>query len=136
MERILLSDEGSFLITGYRGVGKTSFVNQVIHKLKEAALWASPLLGAYDIVDIRLNVARPLQPAELMHHIIRRLYDRLVELGIYAQLQPDSRTHLAQAYNRTSFNMTRKLAEVSERAFGFSEASIGSDFLKATSRHP
>src|SRR5262249_33586843 len=39
LEELLLrlgrSRGGSFLITGYRGVGKTSFVNQVIHELRE-----------------------------------------------------------------------------------------------------
>src|SRR5215475_31066 len=80
-ERILFSEGGSFLVTGYRGVGKTSFVNQVIRKLEEALPWAKPLLGETEIVDIYLNVARPVQPSEIMHHIIRRLYDRLVEKG-------------------------------------------------------
>jgi hypothetical protein len=70
-ERILFSEGGSFLVTGYRGVGKTSFVNQVIRKLEVALPWARPLLGETEIVDIYLNMARPVQPSEIMHHIIR-----------------------------------------------------------------
>src|SRR5262245_29100216 len=42
-ERILFSDGGSFLITGYRGVGKTSFMNQVIRKLEDALPWAETI---------------------------------------------------------------------------------------------
>ena len=35
VQRLQFSDGGSFLITGYRGVGKTSFVNQVIATLEQ-----------------------------------------------------------------------------------------------------
>jgi len=80
-ERILFSEGGSFLITGYRGVGKTSFIIQVLKKLEEALPWAESFLGETRILDVHLNLARPLQPAELMHHIIRRLYDRLRRPG-------------------------------------------------------
>lgn len=130
-ERILFSEGGSFLVTGYRGVGKTSFVNQVIRKLEEALPWARPLLGKTEIVDIYLNVARPVQPSEIMHHIIRRLYDRLVEKGIYLLLDQNLRQALALAYHRTSVNMARKLAESTERNFGFNEASVGGEWMKA-----
>jgi len=76
-ERILFSEGGSFLVTGYRGVGKTSFVNQVVRTLEDALPWAERNLGPTEIVDIYLNIARPVQPSELMHHIIRRLHDIL-----------------------------------------------------------
>src|ERR1022692_4914048 len=33
--RLLFSHGGAFLVTGYRGVGKTSFVNQVIRRLTD-----------------------------------------------------------------------------------------------------
>lgn len=130
-ERILFSEGGSFLVTGYRGVGKTSFINQVVKKLDEATPWAGAFLGQIEVVDIYLNIARPVQPGELMHYIIRQLYDRLVEKQIYSQLDKDLQEALNLAYQRTSVNMARKLAEASERNFGFNEASIGGDWLKA-----
>jgi serine/threonine protein kinase/Cdc6-like AAA superfamily ATPase len=130
-ERILFSEGGSFLVTGYRGVGKTSFVNQVVRTLHTALPWAENLLGATEIVDIYLNVARPVQPSELMHHIIRRLHDRLMEKGSYHFLDAGLQQAIALAYHRTSVNMARRLAESSERSFGFNEASIGGDWLKA-----
>jgi serine/threonine-protein kinase len=130
-ERILFSAGGSFLVTGYRGVGKTSYINQVIRKLEDALPWAEQFLGKTQLVDIYLNLARPAQPSEIMHHIIRQLHDRLVEKNIYQLLDPDLQESLTLAYYRTSVNMARKLAETSERSFGFNEASIGSDWMKA-----
>ena len=44
--RLLFSNGGAFLVTGYRGVGKTSFVNQVIRKLSDSMPWASEQFGA------------------------------------------------------------------------------------------
>ncbi|MFN0111543.1 MAG: protein kinase domain-containing protein [Blastocatellia bacterium] len=131
-QRILFSDGGSFLVTGYRGVGKTSFINQVIRQLEVAARWAGAFLGRTEVVDIYLNIARPIQPGELMHHIIRRLYDRLTEKGVYQSLDKNLQDELTLAYQRTSVNMARKLAEASERNFGFNEASLGGEWLKAT----
>jgi serine/threonine-protein kinase len=130
-ERILFSEGGSFLVTGYRGVGKTSFINQVVKKLEEALPWAQKALGEMEVLDIYLNVARPVQPSEIMHHIIRRLHDRLIEKGIYNLLDEDLKEALALAYNRTSINMVRKLAQTSERTFGFNELNIGADWMKA-----
>jgi serine/threonine protein kinase/Cdc6-like AAA superfamily ATPase len=132
VQRILFSDGGAFLITGYRGVGKTSFINQVIGRLNQAAPWASKFLGQIQVLDILLNIARPLQPAELMHHIIRRLYQGLIEQNILPSLPPALRDELLLAYYRTSVNMTRKLAESSEKSFGFNEASLGTEHMKAT----
>ncbi|HEY4304510.1 MAG TPA: protein kinase [Gemmatimonadaceae bacterium] len=130
-DRILFSEGGSFLVTGYRGVGKTSFVNQVIRKLEDEAPRASTVLGDTMVVDVSLNVARPMQPSEMMHHIIRCMNDRLIECGIYQHLDDDLRDALKLAYDRTSVNMARKVAEASERSFGVNEASIGGDLLKA-----
>ena len=130
-ERILFSEGGSFLVTGYRGVGKTSFVNQVIRKLDRALAWATPVIGETQLIDIALNVARPVQPSEIMHHIIRRLHDRLIERDVYRLLDPDVRRALSIAYHRTSLNMARQVGESSERSYGVNEASIGGDLLKA-----
>ena len=129
--RLLFSEGGSFLVTGYRGVGKTSFVNQVIRRLREALPEAEPFLGRTELLDVQLNLARPVKAAELMHHIIRRLYDRLRERGLYARLDADLQEALELAYRRTSVNMTRKMAEASEQSFGVNEASLGGGMAQA-----
>src|SRR5262245_53048735 len=111
VERLEYSHGGSFLLTGYRGVGKTSFVNQVIKRLEERM----------PVLDVYLNLSRALKPAELMHHIIRRLYGRLQEKGYYAQLSPALQTELRLAYYRTSANMARKVSENWERGLEISD---------------
>ncbi|MFB2769434.1 protein kinase [Pelatocladus sp. BLCC-F211] len=131
-ERILFSNGGSFLVTGYRGVGKTSFVNQVIKHLEESLPWAETYLGKVEILAVQLNMARPLQPAELMHHIIRRLYHKLLEKGIFSYLSLDLQEQIALAYHRTSVNMTRTMADSSESNFGINEFSLTSGKLKAS----
>src|SRR5262245_22848315 len=108
-ERILFSDGGSVLVTGYRGVGKTSFIHQVVRKLKEALPWAQGILGEMKIVDIYINLSRPVLPVQLVHHIIRRLHDSLVEKQLFQLLDPDLKKIITQAYRRTSVNMTRNM---------------------------
>jgi serine/threonine-protein kinase len=131
VERILFSEGGSFLVTGYRGVGKTSFVNQVVRRLRESVLWAASLLGDIEVLDVQLNLARPLEPKELMHHVIRRLYEGLLEKGLYSRLSAALREELLVAYQRTSFNMVRKVGETAEKSIGLGEASLGAEKLKA-----
>src|SRR5262249_47549479 len=56
--RLLYSEGGAFLVTGYRGVGKTSFVNQVVSRLR-LGLAGPPQDGRKrDLVDVQLNLAR------------------------------------------------------------------------------
>ena len=45
--RLALSDGGSFLITGFRGVGKTSFVNQAISVLSKKLGSGSKTVGKF-----------------------------------------------------------------------------------------
>ena len=129
--RLLFSEGGSLLVTGYRGVGKTSFVNQVIRRLHEALPEAEPLLGRTELLDVQLNLARPMKAAELMHHIIRRLYDCLRERHLYARLDAELQDELELAHRRTSVNMTRKTSEAFEQSFGVNEASLGGGMAPA-----
>lgn len=104
--RLQLSDGGAFLITGYRGVGKTSWTNAVVDAVREAEHAAG-----HRLLDLRLNLARPMKPAELMHHILRNLHGELVREGLFAKLSADLRGDLETAVRRTSFNMARKSIE-------------------------
>ena len=52
-ERILHSDGGSFLITGFRGVGKTTVVEQVLTRLRD--------IDDRELLDVRLDVAAGIE---------------------------------------------------------------------------
>ena len=127
--RLLFSNGGAFLVTGYRGVGKTSFVNQVIRKLSDSMPWASEQFGEVRIIAISISIPRKIAPAELMHHLVRRLYERLVSEKIFGKLDRELRDDLVLAYQRTSLQMSRSMT----RSFDFSggkEAGIDTPLHK------
>jgi serine/threonine-protein kinase len=102
VSRIVLSDGGAFLLTGYRGVGKTTFVNRVIHEVRQRLPLAKGYNGESIVVDIAFNFARPLKPVELLYHIVRGLHRRLTDLDILRRLEPTLRQDLELAVARTS----------------------------------
>jgi len=91
-ERIVHSDGGSFLITGFRGVGKTTVVEQALAELRE--------LDDRELLDVKLNVARPKRIDQLLFEIIRRLFERLEERRVLERLDDDVRRELLLAYMR------------------------------------
>jgi serine/threonine protein kinase/Cdc6-like AAA superfamily ATPase len=125
IQRILLSEGGAFLVTGYRGVGKTSFVNRVIDEIRSNLPALQPRLGPLELLDIRLNIARSLTPLELMHHILRSLYNRLEEQGQLRYFDPHIQKSLLLSYQRTSFNLSRKTSRTSESNMSLGDLVIG-----------
>lgn len=131
--RMLFSDGGAFLITGYRGVGKTSFINEVLFRLQYALEWATPQLGPTQLVDVALSLPRRVEPNELMHYIVRQLHDRLSNLGILGRLPAEVQGDLVEAYRRTSFAMTRKQSSGLDISVG---KEVGWGFAKAAIKFP
>jgi serine/threonine protein kinase/AAA+ ATPase superfamily predicted ATPase len=115
--RIEHSAGGSFLITGYRGVGKTSFVNEALSVLKRRI--------SVPVLDVYVNLARPLTEAELMHLVIRRVYEQLVEKDLYESLNTDLQRRITLAYQRTSANVVRKVTEGWERSVELAASNLG-----------
>lgn len=130
-KRILFSNGGSFLLTGYRGVGKTSFINQVVNRIEEIASELQDIFGKTKVLRITLNLTRPVTSAELMHYIVRNLYTCLVDSEVFDRLTDHVRQEITLAYLRTSSNIARKHSESFEKSYGFNEASVGNDLLKA-----
>jgi serine/threonine protein kinase len=112
--RLQHSAGGSFLITGYRGVGKTSFVHQALNNLSRRV----------NLLDVHLNIARPVEPAELMHLVIRHLYERLIEKNLYRRLPAKTQLGLTLAYQRTSANVVRKASETGERGIEIGDFAL------------
>jgi serine/threonine protein kinase len=100
--RMAYSQGGAFLVTGYRGVGKTSFVHQTIASVRDVV---GRQEDHTEVVDVWINVSRPLRPNELMHHIVRRLREELAVHGVWSRLEADTRRDLEFAYTRTSYNV-------------------------------
>jgi serine/threonine-protein kinase len=115
-DRIVFSSGGAFLITGYRGVGKTSFVKQVIKEVKSQ-------LSEFDIhvIDVWMNLARPMDSSELMHHIVRGFYDRLKAENLLEDLNENFREDLLSAYQRTSYNISQKTTRSKATSIGLNK---------------
>lgn len=104
--------QGSYLVTGYRGVGKTSFVNYALAKAyKQLADQKPPCI----LVPVFLNLARSYDVGKLLRRTIRQLYRVLAEtqievaigegpqkITVYTALSPDLQRELTNAYFKTS----------------------------------
>jgi serine/threonine protein kinase len=125
VSRIVLSNGGAFLLTGYRGVGKTTFVNRVIHEVRERLPRAEGDAAQARVVDVAFNFARPMEPVELLYHTVRGLHRRLVELDILRHLDPGLRQDLELAVTRTSATVAVGSEAESVREIGTGEGPIG-----------
>jgi len=123
-DRIMLSRGGAFLVSGLRGVGKTTCVRYAINIIRQGRDRFRRLGEDTELVDVWINLGRPLEPVQLLHHLIRHLYLRLKEMQLLPRLDASLREDLQTAFMRTSFEISsRSLAgdEVTDTA----ELSIG-----------
>lgn len=137
-DRLFLSDGGAFLITGYRGVGKTTFVHEVLQRLihnLQADNSAQQALPPPLLLDVCLNIARPLSGVELMHFILRQLYNRMVDLDLLYRLPHSLRSQLRLAFLRTSAMLAMKTSEEAEASMSLEKwLSFSSKVTTASSR--
>lgn len=104
--RIEYSTGGAFLITGFRGVGKTSFINQALHGLEYIENKRTTIRGRTRVIPIYINLSRRMTPTEVMHHIIRQVYTDLNEKGIFTRFPSKFRKLVLTAYQRTAFSIS------------------------------
>jgi serine/threonine-protein kinase len=109
-DRIRHSDGGSFLVTGFRGAGKTTAVLRTLDVVE--ALEPDTL----DYLAVVLNVARPVTLDQLLFEVVRRLFEALIDTKILEDLSPDVRRALVLAYARTSLSFKETRSEAIERA--------------------
>jgi serine/threonine-protein kinase len=93
--RMTHSKGGSLLVTGFRGVGKSTVVQRAL-----------ATLGREGVIPVRLNAARPMTGSQLLYAIVRRLHDELEDSGTLERLDESTRARVQLAYDRTS--RTRK----------------------------
>ena len=133
-DRIMLSRGGAFLVSGLRGVGKTTCLRLAIHLIRIQRERFARLCGDLELVDVWINLARPLKPVQLLHHLMRHLYLRLKEVGLLDRLAAPLRKDLQTAFMRTSFEISSRslMGEESSRKeeVGFGKAPwLGLEFL-------
>ncbi len=113
VERILHSNGGAFLLTGFRGVGKTTVILNALDHLRAA-------MGDDAVVPVFLNVARPKTTEELLFEVIRRLFEALVDGKVLERLPQEIQRQLILAYTRTSLSFTQTQGSATERTRGLS----------------
>lgn len=104
-DRIRHSRGGAFLITGFRGVGKTTVVRRAVEEL----------IGTGAVPPVMLSVARPAETGQLLFAIVRRLFETLNEHGVLQRLPPDTRQRILLAYMRTSMSFKESKSDATER---------------------
>jgi predicted ATPase len=116
--------QGSYLITGHRGIGKTSAISYALYKaatkMKEARPQSSPTL----LLPVMLNIARNYEEnnvEKLLMRIIQRLYGTLHESQFINALKPELRKQLMRAYLKTTAKVTESQKEGQTTTFGISE---------------
>jgi serine/threonine-protein kinase len=121
VERILHSNGGAFMLTGFRGVGKTTVILNALEELRSQ-------LGSDAVVPVFLNVARPKTTEELLFEVIRRLFEALVDGGVLEKLPEEIQRQLILAYTRTSLSFTQTRGSATERTGG---VGLGIPLLEA-----
>ncbi len=116
VSHLMLSEGGTFLIAGYRGVGKSTFVKRSIEELGHRFNENKQQV----LVDIWLNLPRAIFAKELMHLIIASLCERLANLGLIKALDRQLQADLNLALDRISAQIQEKKTDISGMA-----ASIG-----------
>ena len=108
-QRILHSRGGAFLVTGFRGAGKTTVVRQAIREVTSA------IGGATRILPIYITLARPVAPAELLFVVVRQIYEQLDIDGTLQRLPKRTQKLIQTAFVRTSLAVKETRASAMER---------------------
>jgi serine/threonine-protein kinase len=108
LDRLMHSRGGTFLITGFRGVGKTT---SAMCTLDQAAKNLPP---HEVVVPVVFNVARPVTTDQLLFAVVRRLCEMLNDNEILLRMPPATRQSLLLAHLRTSLSFKETQTRSSE----------------------
>ncbi|MEU1722857.1 protein kinase [Nonomuraea sp. NPDC005692] len=112
-QRLHWSRGGTFLITGFRGVGKSTVVMRAVAEI------AAGRPRDELVVPVSLNVARPMTPDQLLFAVVRRTYETLHDRRVLQRLDAGARRALLLAHVRTSFGLKQTQSDASERTATF-----------------
>jgi hypothetical protein len=108
--RVLHSRGGSFLITGFRGVGKSTLVLKALDEI------VSRKEPDEIVLPVWLSVARSTSTERLLFAIVRRVFETLSDAGVLNRLRPEIRHALLISYMRTSLAFKETQTEARERS--------------------
>lgn len=138
---------GAALVTGFRGVGKTSLINKVLFDVGLASLYGveldagDPTWGPFDanakaklgkprgkkpgtlLVPIAVDIARPISAEALLHRVVRRVYFSLVGHGVGA-LDPRVVRRARAAYLRSLGESSVEVTERVKTALGMDTKTL------------
>jgi serine/threonine-protein kinase len=100
-EHLIHSHGGTFLVTGFQGVGKSTMVHRAL--AETAAEWD----GHNVLLVAQVNLARSMTADQLLFAIVRRVFEALDDQGLLALLPRDVRDSLLISYTRTSLSFTQ-----------------------------
>ena len=98
---------GCLLVTGYRGVGKTTFINKVLHKASQELVEKNNTR----LLTVHLNLARGYSTDKLLRRMVRELFFELDKNGIYDSMPENVKHQFLLAFLRTSNKMKQALSE-------------------------
>ncbi len=93
------SDGGAILVTGFRGVGKSTLAHNAISALNQT--------GQYRMIPISVVLPAEKTYGQVLVEIIRRLYETLVNGTFWNELENETQQRIRLAYNRTLLNIKR-----------------------------
>jgi Cdc6-like AAA superfamily ATPase len=100
------SPGGCLLVTGYRGVGKTSFVNKVLFEADEKLKNDNK-----QAITVRLNLARGYSTDKLLRRLIRELFYEINRAHVFDRLPLALQNRLRIAFLRTSQQIKTAFAQ-------------------------
>ena len=91
------SDGGAILITGFRGVGKSTMVHNAVSTLNQN--------GFFRVIPISIVLPAEKTYGEVLVEIIRKLYETLSKKPLWNELRIETQERICLAYNRTLLNI-------------------------------
>nr|WP_240929572.1 protein kinase [Streptomyces coryli] len=104
-QRLRYSHGGAFLVTGFRGVGKSTLVTRALTEAAEE--WS----GGEELLTVHLTLARPMTADELLFAVVRRIVEALEDRDLLQRLPREIQGKLLLSYMRTSLSYTQTHSE-------------------------
>ena len=124
-KRLRHSRGGTFLITGFRGVGKSTLVMRALDELSARS-------GPSDIVvPVLLSVARSTTTERLLFAVVRRIFETLHDEGVLDRLPAQTRHALLVSYMRTSLSYKETQSKSSQQSAGLNVGLGSGKLVKA-----